>query len=208
MDTGRHRRESRQAGADAAYEALNAAHAVSAQQFTAALAGELGPGMDECYGSLLHRHGLWTTALELAGHADPRVAFRASWALEWAYFHDREAIRPYLDKFLGNYFTIANRSVHRHYTKMLCDMMRKGIAAPDDALAQRIAERTFDLLVDPNTKVAVKVWCGEILFDLAPRIPWVAENLAEVVELQVERYPSPAMVNHGTKLLARIRRRG
>lgn len=180
---------------------------VSAESFAAALAGEFGPGMDERYGRLILEHGLHDDALALAFAADGRVAFRASWALEWSYFHDRERCRPHIPKFLDNFMRCNHRSVHRHYTKMLCDMLRQGIVTPSQAQKEEIAGRSFDFLIDPETKVAVKVWCMEILADLSTDLPWVGEHLADTVRMQMERYPSPAMLNHGAKLLRRIRQK-
>lgn len=169
-----------------------------------ALQGEFGRDMDERYGRLIVERNLWEEALALAFHKDARVAFRSSWALEWAYYDRRDAFIPFIPRFLLNYFQARNPSVHRHYTKMLCDLMRRGLFIPDDLQAEQIAEKTFDLLIGTDTKSAVRVWAAEILFELTTRIGWVAEHLEEVLRHQIDTIPTPAILNHYAKLLKRI----
>lgn len=169
-----------------------------------ALGGEFGPAMDERFGSQVIEKGLWAEALELAFHPDPHVAFRASWALEWAYFHERLLFAPYVGQFFDNYLKARNPSVHRHYTKMLCDMMRRGVFEPDTSQAEQIAEKTFDLLISPGTKSAVRVWAAEILYELSFRLEWVGEHLEEILRHQMETMPTPAILSHYRKVLKKM----
>ncbi len=193
-----------QLAAEARLERLAAQDVLSYDDLAAGLQGEFGPGMDERFGSRISEEGLWPEALTLAFHKDGRVAFRASWALEWAYFNHKEAFVPYIPAFYENYLKIDNPSAHRHYTKMLCDMLRRGLFVPDAAQAGRIAEKTFDLLIGAETKSAVRVWAAEILYELSPRLDWVGEHLGEVLRQQMETIPTPAIVNHYGKLLSRM----
>lgn len=172
----------------------------------AGLQGEFGPGMDERYGRLIVEKNLWPDALGLAFHDDSRVAFRASWALEWAYFNHKEMFVPYILRFFENYIVASNPSVHRHYTKMLCDMMRCGLFVPETSQMEQIAEKTFDLLIGAQTKSAVRVWAAEILFELSPALDWVEEYLSDVLRRQMEAIPMPAILNHYGKLLKKIDR--
>lgn len=198
------KRTERQLAAEQRFERLRDAGNPGYEELADGLNGGYGSGMEERYGRLIADKDLWTDALRLAFHEDKRVAFRASWALEWAYFHNRELFVPHLETFFGNYLRADNPSVHRHYTKMLCDMMRRGLFVPDDAQAEQIAEKTFDLLIGETTKVAVRVWSVEVLYELMPKIDWIGEHLAEVMRRQMETINTPAVLNHYGKLLRRM----
>lgn len=198
------RRVERQMAAEQTYENIVLQDNLGLDGFVAGLQGEFGPGMDERYGRLIVEKNLWAEALGLAFHDDSRVAFRASWALEWAYFNYKEMFVPYISRFFENYLVATNPSVHRHYTKMLCDMMRCGMFVPETSQMEQIAEKTFDLLIGAQTKSAVRVWAAEILFELSSVLGWVGEHLAEVLRQQMETIPTPAILNHYGKLLRRI----
>jgi hypothetical protein len=202
--SARERRTERQLASEKRFEGLSALENPGCRELAAALMGEFGPEMDERFGHLIIEKGLWEEALGLAFHDDPRVAFRASWALGWAYFEDRELFRPFIARFIEDYLRAENPSVHRMYAKMLCDMIRCGLVVLDPAQAERVAEKTFDLLIGTETKSAVRVWAAEILFELSPRLEWVEEHLAAVLRQQIETMPTPAILNHHSKLLKRI----
>ena len=172
--------------------------------FIKGVSSDIESEMNEKLGRLIGHNNLWDTALDLGLHDDPKVAFHGSWALEWAFYDDREAFRPHIPHFVDNFLKATNGSVHRHYTKMMWDMLHRGMLRPDIAHAEQIAEKTFDLLIGPSTKTAVKVWCMEILFELAPRLDWVAEQLRETVQQILESTPSCGLANRAGKVLRRI----
>ena len=180
---------------------------VTCEEFAMALRGEFGPNMGEWLGKQLVEKELWNEALSLAFHKDPCIAFRASWALEWAYFHSRESFRPYVSAFVGNYLRADNPSVHRHYNKIMCDMIRHGLVTLDDSMLESVVEKAFDLLIDENTKSAVRVWSAEILFDLALRCEWVDNSLEDVLKQQMNTLSTPALVSHYRMLLKRMAKR-
>lgn len=186
------------------FEEFSRLENVTCGDLAKALGGEFGPAMDERFGSQVIRKGLWAEALALAFHPDPHVAFRASWALEWAYFHDRELFVPHIPDFIENYLRVRNPSAHRHYTKMLCDMMRRGVFDPDTSQAEQVAEKTFDLLISPGTKSAVRVWSAEILYELSSRLEWVGEHLEGILRHQMATMPTPAILSHYRKVLKKM----
>jgi hypothetical protein len=194
----------RQLSADEKYERLLGQETVSTNYFVAGLQGEFCSEMNRRYGSIIVRNGLLKESLALAFHNDCRVAFRASWALEWAYLHNRDAFAPYCDTFFDNFLRVTNPSVLRHYNKILHDMLHRQLFVPDDSRVAQIAEKTFDMLVDGKTKSAVKIWAAEILYELSPRIDWVRENLEDIIRHQIETMPTPAILNHYGKLLKRM----
>lgn len=157
---------------------------------------------------LISVRGWWADVMDMAaqgGNSGPgaRLSFRAGWCLEGAYFIDRRGFAPYAARFAQDFMTVRNRSVHRHYSKMLFDMLRRGILVPDAMLTEELAGRCFDLLIDPGTKVAVRVWLAEVLVLLAGQVGWIGEHLRPVLERQAAE-GSPAMRAHVRKMFSRL----
>ena len=151
---------------------------------------------------------LLAAPLQLAHDPDPRVAFRASAALEYAYFANPDGLRPYQEQFLANFLTAASTSAQRHYAKVLENLIRSGRITLSSAQMQQVAEAAFDRMIDPRARPAVKVWSMEILFLLAPALPWVDEQLEESVRMLMDA-GSPALDAHGARLCRKIgKRRG
>ena len=137
-----------------------------------------------------------------------RIAFRASWALEWAYTLDPRPVEERFPGFLEDLLRSDHASVQRIYSKMLCDMMRRGAVAPDDAQAAALAGKCGELLLSQTAPVAVRVWQIELLDDLRGRIGWVEENLTDIVREVSERPDCPpAMATCARRYLQRANTR-
>lgn len=162
--------------------------------------------MKRTVGYLILRHGLWETAMNLGLREKPRTAFRATWALEWAYEYSEDNLPEwFVDRMLDDFIASRNGSLHRVYGKMLCDRMRFGGFVPTPAQTERLAEKCFDLAIDPATKTAVTFWCLEILTEFAPRIGWVAVELGETVR-RISESPdcTPGLVVACREILKRL----
>lgn len=151
------------------------------------IAGGLTKKMNTVIGSLIAEEGLWTEAMDLAMSGDDKLAFRASWGLEWAYSTNTESFGGFIPRFVEDLLRTRNHSVNRVYSKMLCDMMRRGALRPDTAQAEKIAEKAFDLLISPDTPTAVRAWQVELLADLRGTLDWVEENLTAIVRDMSEK---------------------
>jgi hypothetical protein len=140
-------------------------------------------GMKAMVGYVILKYGAWEQAMNAGMSSEAKTAFRATWALEWAYeYAGPDGLPPWLfDRMVSDFAASTNGSLHRVYAKMLCDRMRFGGVRPDDAQAGMLAEKCFDLVIDPTVKTSVRFWCLEILSELAPRIDWVAEELPAIV---------------------------
>ena len=148
----------------------------TAGDFRVLLAAPLEKGFSGRLCEWVLGHDGWRAALQLAHDPDPRVAFRASAALEYAYFANPDGLRPYQEQFLANFLTAASTSAQRHYAKVLENLIRSGRITLSSAQMQQVAEAAFDRMIDPRARPAVKVWSMEILFLLAPALPWVDEQ--------------------------------
>lgn len=180
----------------------------TAGDFRVLLAAPLEKGFSGRLCEWVLGHDGWRAALQLAHDPDPRVAFRASAALEYAYFANPDGLRPYQEQFLANFLTAASTSAQRHYAKVLENLIRSGRITLSSAQMQQVAEAAFDRMIDPRARPAVKVWSMEILFLLAPALPWVDEQLEESVRMLMDA-GSPALDAHGARLCRKIgKRRG
>ncbi len=156
----------------------------------------LGGGMKAMVGYMILKYGAWEAAMNVGAttvrgqggvkYAPPSpqtTAFRASWALEWAYEQSEPGDLPewFFDRLIDDFTASSNGSLHRIYAKIICDMMRFGGAKLTDGQAERLAEKCFDLVIATPTKGAAKFWCLKILSELAPRLDWVAEELPETL---------------------------
>jgi hypothetical protein len=140
-----------------------------------------------------------------------------AWALEWAYEQAGDDDLPewFFDRMVDDLCASANGSLHRIYAKMVCDRMRFGGVVPTGVQAERLAEKCFDVVIDPATRTAVKFWCLEILAELAglapraefaPRLDWVAEELPDTLR-RISEAPdcSPGLRVATREILKRLR---
>ncbi len=171
------------------------------------LSGGLTKKMNTTAGSLIVEENLWDEAMALARSGDDRLAFRASWGLEWAYTMMPEEIVARWGQFFEDFLASRNDSVHRVYSKMICDMMRRRAIALSADEASHLAEKCFDLLINPDTAIAVKVWQIEILHELSPRIGWIGEHLTETVRTLSESPDcTPAMAAHARHYFRKLKK--
>ena len=113
-----------------------------------------------------------------------KVAFRAAYALENAFFIDQELfIAKYIDRFMETFTLIKNSSAHRHFGKIMATLLHTQRLKPTIEQASFIAETTAQWLADPKSRVAVKIWALEILNLLAPQVEWVNELLPDAIGL-------------------------
>ena len=113
---------------------------------------------------------------------------------------------PFHTRFVDSFLAAASPSVHRHFSKIILRLLQTDSIALSAGQRQRIAEQAFERLIDPKTRVAVKVWSMEILDCLSGGLPWVDEQLEETIRFLM-RDGSPGLLNRGAKICRRIRLR-
>lgn len=174
---------------------------------TVVLGAGLSKKMNMLIGSLIVEESLWDEAMLLSGSEDDRTAFRISWGLEWAYTLEPKELELRAKRFVRDFLDARNESVNRVYSKMLCDMTRRGAVELDPEEAISVAEKAFDLLINPKTAVAVKVWQIELLYDLRSRMDWIEEALVETVRTLSEATEcTPGMASHARHFFRRIKK--
>ena len=169
------------------------------KELAAELKGNFTKGFAGRYGKLIAENDLFGFALNLGLDRDPAVAFHASYALERAFFIAPEAFGRHIGHFVRNYLAIVNPSACRHYSKMMAWLLDRRRIELTDSQRQQVAEATFDRLIDPSVRPAVKVWSMEILDSLSAELPWVEEQLYDTI-CWLMRDDGPALRNRGTNL--------
>ncbi|MDR0509654.1 MAG: hypothetical protein LBH06_01005 [Rikenellaceae bacterium] len=168
------------------------------------LTGELRGEIKSLCGAMIVGEGRWEEAIALSRSTDAQLAFRAAWGLEWAWAESPEGLRPHLETFLYAFARSDNGSVHRIYSKMINDMLRRGWEFSRGRRTEVVA-KSFDLLIDSATRPAVKVWSMEIVYRLRGEEPWIADALAETLAAMLTSpEASPGLVNRASKTLKRL----
>ena len=120
-----------------------------------------------------------------------RTAFRAAYILEYIYFHAPEQFAPYCDRFIRQDFAhCAAGGARRHFAKIMAHLLPATELA--ESTLERIANAAAWWAIDPKAKVAVQIWCVEILQQCRTRCDWV-EDLWEDLLANLSAKASPAI---------------
>jgi hypothetical protein len=143
--------------------------------------------------------------IDMSFHHDRQIAFRAAWVLECAFNLSKDCFIVCLPDFLSAYPKQNNNSCRRHYTKILMGFSERRSGYLDQYELSELVEATFEWLIDPDTPVAVKVNCLDVLFNLSNRYDWLIDELkAQIVFLLKDG--TAAMQSRGKSLLNKMKR--
>jgi hypothetical protein len=146
--------------------------------------------------------------IDITFHADKAVSFRAVWILENVFLTDPESYLPDLHYLIDRFKDVKHQSCMRHYAKIIMHITEPD--APQSLQTklkeidfEPVVEQLFDWMINPKTKVAVKVFAGRALFNLRDAFPWIKEELASQFEFMM-RDGSPGIQSRGKKILNQI----
>ena len=109
-----------------------------------------------------------------------RAAFRAAYVLEWIFFAHPEQFAPFRLRFCCDDFPRCTAAgARRHFAKMMAHLLPD--VTLEAAALDRIAETAAQWAIDPKTKVAVRIWCVEILKQCRTRCGWVGELWEDLI---------------------------
>jgi hypothetical protein len=136
---------------------------------------------------------------------DKDVAFRATWILENVFLQNPETYLPQLEYLLSGIAKVKHPGPQRHYAKIIMHItddsapkIIQGKVASIDM--EPVVEQLFDWLINPKSKIALKAFASEALFNLRLRYPWVKEELANQLQFLM-RDGTAAIQVKGKKLL-------
>lgn len=146
--------------------------------------------------------------ISLSLYPQNEIAFRASWVLEQVLYYRWDDLVPFLPDFISGYLIQKNRSCQRHYTKIMMYLTDSGseigIRHLLNEYQEQIIEITFDWLIDPQTPVAVKVNCMDILLQFGKKQAWITEELSSQVQFLLKD-GSAAVQSRGKRILKKLK---
>lgn len=146
--------------------------------------------------------------IELSLFPRSEIAFRASWILEQLVHFRWEDLVPSLPDLISVYLRQENRSCQRHFTKIMMYLTHpessQYIKSLIDSNQDKIIERTFEWLIDPETPVAVKVNCMDILLNLRSGSEWIPDELRSQVQYLLKD-GSAAVQSRGKRILKKLK---
>ena len=110
----------------------------------------------ERIGRLIARESLLAETIDLGTDPDPRIAFRASYALEYAFAADPKRMEPHLSAFVDRYAEVSCHGAQRHFSKILALLLRQKSLRLDDRRLDRTIEVTFDRMIDRQIRSLIE----------------------------------------------------
>lgn len=141
--------------------------------------------------------------IDLTFFREAPVAFRAAWVLEHTATHFPGIFAPDVPYFLEKYPLQDNESCRRHYTKLMAYILTHRSLQPAFIDYPAVIEATFSWLAGPQTPVAVKANCMDILYLLRGQEDWIAEELAAQISFLLHN-GTAALQSRGKKILAKL----
>lgn len=126
---------------------------------------------------------------------DTALAFHSAWVLENILLSKPQGIDFYLPRLVELLPTISNDSVKRHFTKLISIGIRRVVFKEVSRSFERefwamdlepLEDICFIWFVEEDTKHAVKVNALVILYLLSTREPWIAKELPDIIENQMQ----------------------
>lgn len=146
--------------------------------------------------------------ISLSLYPQNEIAFRASWVLEQFLYYRKDDLFPFIPDFISGYLIQTNRSCQRHFTKIMMSLTDSGSSTEIKPLItecqEQIIEITFDWLIDPQTPVAVKVNCMDILLHFGKEQAWITDELRSQVQFLLKD-GSAAVQSRGKRILKKLK---
>lgn len=124
---------------------------------------------------------------------------RASWVFDTSVEKHPELLDDILDDVVAFFPGAHHNAIHRNLAKVLCR-----IAIPEKHQGV-LYSLCIDWLLSPTTAIAVKAHCMTIAYNIAKPIPEFREELALVIQDQME-FNTAAFTSRGRRILKILRR--
>jgi hypothetical protein len=141
--------------------------------------------------------------VQLTFDKDATVAFRAAWLLEYCILLYPSCEGTALPSFLEAYHRQFNQSCRRHFTKIMMFYTEASPGWLSQYDPEPFVETTFEWLIDPETPVAVRVNCMDILFNLKETTDWLQDELRAQIGYLLKD-GSAALQSRGKRVLKRL----
>lgn len=164
------------------------------EELTSRLGASMGAQMVKVISQIADNRNLYRNSedgftvkdvIDLTFHPRKDLAFRAAWLLEYIFFN-YYCLGDHLEDFLSRFPAQKHPGPKRHYGKILAFLTGKQAKGLHPGQLEKIDFEPliglmFDWLIDEKILVAVKVQAMQALANLAPRYPWIKDELLETI---------------------------
>lgn len=163
---------------------------------------------DELSGMVLNDKSLFPDLLHIAIDTDDKNHFKACWILELVCEAKIEWLGDYISEFCAILPKIKNDSAKRPMSKICMFAVKhnaKNINFINSEQLQQITEICFDWLINPNEKVATKVYAIRTLYLLGKNNDWIHPELQTILEQDFPNH-TPAYKAAAKDILQKLRK--
>lgn len=137
--------------------------------------------------------------LDFALQDKGQYAMRAARVVQLASHIHPELIRPYIKEIILKLPTFRNNGLRRNFLKILTE---RSLNLDEDTLGT-LVNVSFDYLISPSEKPAMKVYAMEILYRISQFYPDIQSELISTIEDQLPR-STVAVKSRGKQVLAKL----
>ena len=135
--------------------------------------------------------------MDIALYGKEPVVQRAAWAMDACLEKHPELLSPFVETIIDALPEFTNNGVKRQMVKAL------SVREIPEKYEGEMVNLSFHWLQSPDTPVAIKVHCMQILANITERHPDLAEELRTVIMEQIPRN-SAGFSSRGRKILKKI----
>lgn len=146
--------------------------------------------------------------IDITFHPNKPLAFRAAWLLENMFLKNPDIFSDHLEYFIARFPDVTNPGCQRHYTKILMHATNVGQSSSikqklNSLKLEPVVEQLFEWMINPDVKIAVKVFAGWALLNLRHRYPWIADELPAQLQFLM-RNGTAAIQTAGRKMMKEL----
>ncbi|MBW4891609.1 hypothetical protein KXQ82_17920 [Mucilaginibacter sp. HMF5004] len=138
------------------------------------------------------------------------VAFRATWLLENLFLLQPDKYISCVDELVVKFPLLKNEGSLRHYLRIFILLTDK---KAEKQIAQKIVavdfneviSRCFDMLIDDESPIALKVFAMELLYNLRHREDWIKDILISQIQILMDG-GGPAIRARGKSIWSKLKR--
>jgi len=145
--------------------------------------------------------------IEITFNPQLAIGFRAAWLLDNLQEIHPTYFEKYVDYFMQLFSSVTNPSCRRHFVRILKRLLqhkntRKKILNNQNILD--VTETCFTWLTDAKTRVAVRVHCMDVLYELIETSTWIQQELYARTSLLTHTNNSPGIQTATKRLLKKL----
>lgn len=136
--------------------------------------------------------------MDIALNDNRYITWRAAWLIDKIHEKHPYLILPYLGELISNLDKQELSGKKRHFLKIIS--------------MHEVKEEHYGFLIDYCLKaftsgkepIAIKVHAMQILYNISINEPDLRNEIAHVIEFEIENHPTPGIVSRGKKLLRKL----